>query len=287
VRMDGRARAFLRHDFGHEIAGAHRVAQLRVIEHKACDRGLQLLHGRQRRGAAQQARQGAGLSFNNAAALQEAQQGVGVAVGQSKTAPRRLKNLKTTVYVGPNIFDPNPLVRMTVDLGAPPGFTPLDPTLKRTTMNWAIDPPAIYASISRIAAVSKGLPIYVTENGGSFADVVGPDGVVNDQDRIGLLDGYLAEVARARAYGMNVRGYLIWSLLDNFEWAHGYSRRFGLVHVDYETLKRTPKASYHWYAALAQSKRLPQALCPAGLQGVFRSLWKRPEASEKRLGIRL
>jgi beta-glucosidase len=142
-------------------------------------------------------------------------------------------------------------------LGAPPGFTPLNPDLPRTTMNWAIDPPAIYEAIARISALAKGMPIYVTENGGSFDDRVGPDGAVDDRERIALLDGYLGEVARACADGMNVRGYLIWSLLDNFEWAHGYDRRFGLVHVDYATLKRTPKASYHWYAELARTKRLP------------------------------
>jgi beta-glucosidase len=142
-------------------------------------------------------------------------------------------------------------------LSAPPGFTPLDRSLKRTTMNWAIDPLAIYESLARVAGKPKRLPIYVTENGGSFEDVVGTDGRVRDADRIALLDGYLEQVARARADGIDVRGYLIWSLLDNFEWAHGYDRRFGLIHVDYDTLKRTPKDSYHWYAEVARRHSLP------------------------------
>jgi beta-glucosidase len=71
-----------------------------------------------------------------------------------------------------------------------------------------------------------------------------------------LLTGYLSQIARAIDDGYDVRGYLVWSLLDNFEWGHGYSKRFGLVHVDYESHKRTPKASYHWYRQLAQSRTI-------------------------------
>ncbi|MEU3165390.1 GH1 family beta-glucosidase [Streptosporangium sp. NPDC006930] len=89
-------------------------------------------------------------------------------------------------------------------------------------------------------------PVYVTENGCSQPDEPGPGGTVDDQDRIAFLDGHIEAVERARAEGVDVRGYYVWSLLDNFEWAEGFSQRFGLVHVDFPTGTRTPKASYHW-----------------------------------------
>jgi beta-glucosidase len=100
-------------------------------------------------------------------------------------------------------------------------------------------------------------PVYITENGCSFADVPDGSGQVDDQQRIGYLDGHIRAVAAAMAAGVDVRGYLVWSLLDNFEWAEGYNQRFGLVHVDYATLRRTPKASFGWYREViaAQARR--------------------------------
>ncbi|MFI6298035.1 GH1 family beta-glucosidase [Nonomuraea sp. NPDC050790] len=89
-------------------------------------------------------------------------------------------------------------------------------------------------------------PVYVTENGCSQPDTVSPDGTVDDPERIAYLDGHLAALMRARRDGVDVRGYFVWSLLDNFEWAEGYHQRFGLVHVDFATQRRTPKRSYHW-----------------------------------------
>ncbi|WP_328988569.1 GH1 family beta-glucosidase [Kribbella sp. NBC_01245] len=93
-------------------------------------------------------------------------------------------------------------------------------------------------------------PIYITENGCAINDEPDSAGVVADQRRIDFLDGYLRSLAEVVAEGIDVRGYFQWSLMDNFEWAAGYSQRFGLVHVDFETLARTPKASYHWYRQL-------------------------------------
>jgi beta-glucosidase len=93
-------------------------------------------------------------------------------------------------------------------------------------------------------------PIYITENGCSFDDAIGPDGAVDDHQRIAFLESHLSAVRAAMAEGVDVRGYFVWSLLDNFEWAEGYGPRFGLIHVDYETQKRTPKASYAWYRDL-------------------------------------
>ncbi len=90
-------------------------------------------------------------------------------------------------------------------------------------------------------------PVYITENGCSTADEPAADGSVDDQLRISYLDGHIRAVADAIAAGVDVRGYLTWTMMDNFEWSEGYHQRFGLVHVDYETQRRTPKASYAWY----------------------------------------
>ncbi|MFC5654374.1 GH1 family beta-glucosidase [Streptomyces nogalater] len=91
-------------------------------------------------------------------------------------------------------------------------------------------------------------PVVITENGCSYEGV-------DDQDRIAYLDAHIRAVHAARAAGVDVRGYFVWSLLDNFEWSEGYTRRFGLVHVDYRTLKRTPKSSYHWYRKVLRAQR--------------------------------
>ncbi|MFD3581844.1 GH1 family beta-glucosidase [Streptomyces sp. NPDC058683] len=93
-------------------------------------------------------------------------------------------------------------------------------------------------------------PIVITENGCSYEGV-------DDQDRIAYLDGHIRALHRAVEAGVDVRGYFVWSLLDNFEWAEGYARRFGLVHVDYDTQARTPKSSYGWFRDLIRAQRLP------------------------------
>ncbi|WP_306981451.1 GH1 family beta-glucosidase [Streptomyces canus] len=91
-------------------------------------------------------------------------------------------------------------------------------------------------------------PVVITENGCSYEGV-------DDQDRIAYLDGHIRALHKALEAGVDVRGYFVWSLMDNFEWAEGYARRFGLVHVDFETLARTPKASYAWYQELLRAQR--------------------------------
>jgi len=93
-------------------------------------------------------------------------------------------------------------------------------------------------------------PVYITENGCSVDDQPDPDGAVDDQPRISYLDGHIRAVADAITAGVDVRGYLVWTLMDNFEWAEGYHQRFGLVHVDFDTQQRTPKASFAWYRDL-------------------------------------
>ena len=87
----------------------------------------------------------------------------------------------------------------------------------------------------------------ITENGAAFDDRVDADGRVRDRRRIDYLRDHIAAVRKAMAAGADVRGYFVWSLLDNYEWAYGYSKRFGIVHVDYDTQTRTWKDSAHWY----------------------------------------
>jgi beta-glucosidase len=90
-------------------------------------------------------------------------------------------------------------------------------------------------------------PIYISENGAAFVDTVESDGSINDRERTEYIQEHLSAVAEARNAGVDIRGYFVWSLLDNFEWAYGYDRRFGLVHVNYATQQRTRKASFGWY----------------------------------------
>jgi beta-glucosidase len=121
-----------------------------------------------------------------------------------------------------------------------------DQGLPRTAMGWEIDPDGLRRSLARVSEDYPGIPLYVTENGAAFPDLLGTDGV-SDRDRVDFVASHVGAVARAIEDGADVRGYFTWSLMDNFEWAWGYSQRFGIVHVDYDTLVRTPKASARWY----------------------------------------
>ncbi|SCG56958.1 GH1 family beta-glucosidase [Micromonospora coxensis] len=128
----------------------------------------------------------------------------------------------------------------------------LPPTGPLTEMGWMIEAAGLGRLLERIGRDYPGLPLMITENGGAFPDkagVDGPDGLgqVADTDRIAYLDGHLRAAHQAIARGVDLRGYLVWSLLDNFEWAEGYRKRFGIVHVDYLTQRRTPKSSARWY----------------------------------------
>jgi beta-glucosidase len=122
--------------------------------------------------------------------------------------------------------------------------------LPRTEMGWEIDADGLYDILTRVARDYPPVPLYVTENGAAF-----PEGIADD-DRIAYLDAHLRAAHRAIEDGADLRGYFVWSLMDNFEWAYGYGKRFGLIHVDYETLARTPKDSARWYAQVTRRNGL-------------------------------
>jgi beta-glucosidase len=116
-----------------------------------------------------------------------------------------------------------------------------------TAMGWAIDAQGLRAVVHRVHEEYAPVPLMITENGAAFDDEPAADGVVADHERISYLRDHLAVVHEAIESGVDLRGYFVWSLLDNFEWAHGYAKRFGIVHVDYETQVRTWKDRAHWY----------------------------------------
>jgi beta-glucosidase len=126
--------------------------------------------------------------------------------------------------------------------------------LETTATGWDIDPQGLVDILSQVQRDYPAIPIYLTENGAAFDDVA-VDGVVHDDNRIEFLESHLASLATLRQQGVDIRGYFAWSLLDNYEWSEGYAKRFGIVHVDYETQKRTPKDSAHWYADLIKRHR--------------------------------
>ena len=135
--------------------------------------------------------------------------------------------------------------------------------MERTPMGWLIDPDGLYELLIRLSKDAPGLPLYITENGCAAEDYVNPDGDINDAERVDYIHGHLDAVLRAIDDGVDVAGYFHWSLLDNFEWAWGYRRRFGLYYVDYGTQRRLPKRSASFYASVIRSGELP-ALDPLG-----------------------
>ncbi|HLV06008.1 MAG TPA: family 1 glycosylhydrolase, partial [Actinomycetaceae bacterium] len=127
-----------------------------------------------------------------------------------------------------------------------------------TAMGWNIEPQALEELLLALDNAYPDQPLMVTENGAAFDDAVSADGRVHDTARVAYLHGHIAAVLRAREAGVDVRGYLAWSFLDNFEWAQGYTKRFGLVRVEPDTLARTPKDSALWYRELIRTGRLPR-----------------------------
>jgi beta-glucosidase len=143
-----------------------------------------------------------------------------------------------------------------------PGAGPLEievvpqPQIPHTTMSWPVTPGGLCPLLHWLSRRYAGLPIYITENGAAFPDQADASGFVNDQPRIAYLRDHVRAVGQALAEGVDVRGYFVWSLMDNLEWTLGFSQRFGLVRCDSETSQRTIKASGHWYSELISTGRL-------------------------------
>jgi beta-glucosidase len=124
-----------------------------------------------------------------------------------------------------------------------------------TDMGWEIDAPGLVEVLTRVAADHPGVPLYITENGAAFPDVP-VDGEVDDAARVAYLGDHLRAGAAAIAAGVPLRGYFAWSLMDNFEWAWGYTKRFGMIYVDYESQLRIPKSSARWYSEVIRENGL-------------------------------
>lgn len=134
-------------------------------------------------------------------------------------------------------------------------FQPTDgPT---TALGWAVDPDGLREVLLRLHREYPPLPLVITENGAAYDDVPDATGRVDDQERIAYLAAHVRACQDAIAAGVPLTGYFVWSMLDNFEWAEGYSKRFGLIRVDYPTQRRIPKASADWYAQVARTNGLP------------------------------
>ncbi len=128
-----------------------------------------------------------------------------------------------------------------------------------TDMGWEVQPWGLRDLLVRLDKDYRLPPVHITENGAAYADTLSPEGKVDDPERIAYIDSHLRAVREAMDAGVDVRGYFVWSLFDNFEWAFGYAKRFGIVYVDYATQERIPKASATWYAEVASTRRLGAA----------------------------
>ncbi len=128
------------------------------------------------------------------------------------------------------------------------------PPGKLTEMNWGVEPEGLTWMLERIGKEHPGLPVMICENGAAYADEVGPDGSIDDPDRTEYVKAHIEAVKIAIDRGVDVRGYFLWSLMDNFEWARGYDKRFGIVRVDFETMTRTIKSSGAWYRDFLEGK---------------------------------
>ncbi|MGQ9368999.1 GH1 family beta-glucosidase [Azospirillum sp. ST 5-10] len=136
------------------------------------------------------------------------------------------------------------------------GFGPSPPGTPATAMGWPVEPDGLTEVLLDLRDRYGNPPVVIAENGADYPDPAGPDGRAEDGERIAFLRAHLLAGHAALARGANLRGWLVWTLLDNFEWADGYSRHFGLVQVDRETLERRPKASYHWFAEVVRRNGL-------------------------------
>jgi beta-glucosidase len=144
-----------------------------------------------------------------------------------------------------------------------------------TETGWEVYPEGLTEALLWVRRRYGDVPLYVTENGAAFADAAAADDLVPDVARVRYLREHLRAAGRAIEAGVDLRGYFVWSLLDNFEWSHGYSKRFGIVHVDYRTQRRTPKASARFYSDVIRTNG-------TGLDALSARKGSRPERSARR-----
>jgi beta-glucosidase len=149
-------------------------------------------------------------------------------------------------FLGVNFYRPN---LVAADDTPVLGLREVEQDAERTAMDWPVVPEALTELLLRLKRDYGDLPLLITENGAAFQDRL-DNGIVEDERRLEYLRAHIAAVERAREQGVDVRGYFVWSLLDNFEWEWGYNKRFGIVYVDYPTQRRIPKRSALWYRDL-------------------------------------
>jgi len=160
------------------------------------------------------------------------------------------RSMKTTGFAadGSTTDEAGRPVTRTIDFGG----------LPRTHIDWEVMPDDFADLLVRISQDYPGIPLVITENGAAYNDVPDADGFVDDEDRTDYIASHLAAVSQARKRGADVRGYFAWSLMDNFEWAYGYDKRFGIIRTDYETQTRTPKRSALWLRDTIARARRPR-----------------------------
>jgi beta-glucosidase len=159
--------------------------------------------------------------------------------------------------LGINYYQPHVVSALPPGIGGDPDFEAQFPGVSgvrpvqrdgpRTANGWSVDAGGLLEVLTWLQRSYPPVPLVVTENGAAFGDYANPEGEVHDPDRIGFLEGHFRAAHTALAQGVDLRGYFVWSLLDNFEWAEGYSQRFGLVYVDFPTQRRVLKDSARWY----------------------------------------
>jgi beta-glucosidase len=158
-------------------------------------------------------------------------------------------------YLGVNVYRRS-VIADGVDV-PPVNFTRIKPPGAYTTMGWEVYPQALYDILAYVQDNYAPGDLYITENGAAFTDVVGPDGAIVDWDRARYMVAHLEQAARAIQAGIPLKGYFAWTLMDNFEWACGFSQRFGLIHVEYETQRRRIKLSGEIFAEIAGGAKQP------------------------------
>lgn len=141
--------------------------------------------------------------------------------------------------------------------GHPGAVSVIADGVTHSSMGWPIDADGLHELLVLLHTRAPGLPLYVTENGIAAEDYVDPEGGVDDEERTAYLRDHLDASARAIEEGVDLRGYFHWSFLDNFEWAAGYQKRFGLIFVDFGTQRRIPKASAQFYSQVIRDNALP------------------------------